>query len=131
MKVIASGALALFVSMGAAAAQNAVNPAAPSTHNPATKPIDETFQEPIPPAESTPNPLDWGGLRPDYGREETYYFCSPCHSIPRIKQTRRSRAEWDATIDRILAEHPYEPLDPEEREIILDYLAKQYGPNVP
>ncbi|MBI1182531.1 MAG: hypothetical protein GC201_18470 [Alphaproteobacteria bacterium] len=110
---------------------DAVNPAAPGTGNPATKPIDETFQNPIPPEKQLPTPLDYGGLRPDYGREETYYFCSPCHSVPLIKKARKTRDEWSATIDRILKEHPYEPLDPQTREIILDYLSKQYGANVP
>jgi len=108
-----------------------VNPSTPDQLNPATKPIDEQFQNPIPPEKQAPILMDWGGLRPDYGREETYYFCSPCHSDARIKQARKTRDEWNGTIDRILKEHPYEPLDPQEREVILDYLAKQYGPQVP
>ncbi|MGE0668861.1 MAG: hypothetical protein AB7O49_20080 [Sphingomonadales bacterium] len=123
------------IGAGAAFAQNTnpdtVNPSTPEQMNPATKPIDETFQNPIPPEQQRPTVSDWGGLRPDYGREETYYFCSPCHSDARIKATRKTREEWNATIDRILQQYPYEPLEPQEREVILDYLAKQYGPQVP
>lgn len=119
----------------AAMAQNtdpqAVNPSTPDQMNPATKPIDEGFHNPIPPKKQLPTVSDWGGLRPDYGREETYYFCSPCHSDARIRTARKSRDEWSATIDRILKQYPYEPMEPQEREIILDYLAKQYGPDVP
>ena len=119
----------------AAMAQNtdpqAVNPSTPDQMNPATKPIDEGFHNPIPPEKQLPTVSDWGGLRPDYGREETYYFCSPCHSDARIKAARKTRADWSATIDRILEKYPYEPLEAQEREVILDYLAKQYGPNVP
>lgn len=103
----------------------------PGQPNLMQKPIDETFQQPIPPATEAPTVQDWGGLRPDYGREETYYFCSPCHSDARIRQTRKTREEWSATIDRILKQYPYEPLEAQEREVILDYLAKQYGPHVP
>lgn len=110
---------------------NTINPSTPDQANPATKPIDEQFQNPIPPEKEPPTLMDYGGLRPDYGREETYYFCSPCHSDARIRKARKSRDEWSATIDRILKQYPYEPLDPQEREIILDYLSKQYGPNVP
>lgn len=110
---------------------DAVNPSTPGQMNPATKPIDEGFHNPIPPENQLPTVSDWGGLRPDYGREETYYFCSPCHSDARIRTARKSRDEWSATIDRILKQYPYEPMEPQEREIILDYLAKQYGPNVP
>jgi hypothetical protein len=137
MKVLRAAAFGLgLMSLAAAAmAQNmnpdAVNPASPEQMNPATKPIDETFQNPIPPEKQLPTVSDWGGLRPDYGREETYYFCSPCHSDARIRAARKSREEWSATIDRILKQYPYEPLEPQEREIILDYLSRQYGPQVP
>ncbi len=127
--------LGLMGMAGIAAAQNtnpdAINPAAPGTHNPATKPIDETFRNPIPDEQVLPTVRDWGGLRPDYGREETYYFCSPCHSEARIRTARKTREDWAATIDRIMTQYPYEKMEPEEREIILDYLAKQYGPQVP
>lgn len=119
----------------AAVAQNmdpeAVNPSTPDQMNPATKPIDEGFHNPIPPEKQMPTLSDWGGLRPDYGREETYYFCSPCHSDARIRAARKNRDEWNATIDRILKQYPYEPLEEQERQIILDYLAKQYGSQVP
>ncbi|MEN3974732.1 hypothetical protein [Emcibacter sp. SYSU 3D8] len=111
--------------------RDAVNPSTPGQMNPATKPIDETFRNPIPAETERPTVSDWGGLRPDYGREETYYFCSPCHSDARIRATRKTRDEWSATIDRILDKYPYEPLEAQERDVILDYLAKQYGPNVP
>jgi hypothetical protein len=124
-------AAALWIGVLGAAAPAAAQGDARSDPDPTTSPYVESLRKPIPPPARQPQVMDWGGLRPDYGREETYYFCSPCHSETRIKAARKSRAEWATTIDRILAEHPYEPLDPQTREVILDYLAAQYGPQVP
>ena len=76
-----------------------------------------------------PAPMDWGGLKPDSGREETFYFCAPCHSDTRIKAASKTREQWNALIERMLKTYPeYRRLEPDEREAILGYLTRQYGP---
>ena len=70
-------------------------------------------------------------LPPDPGRDMVAKACAQCHSADVVSAQRKTRADWSATIDRILEKYPYEPLEAQEREVILDYLAKQYGPNVP
>lgn len=76
-----------------------------------------------------PAPMDWGGLKADTGREETFYFCAPCHSDARIKAARKTREQWEELVARMLRTYPeYKRLEPDEREAILGYLTRQYGP---
>ena len=94
------------------------------------QPIFEEFGDsPIPPVEERKVLLaDYGGLLPGGGREEVFYACSGCHSVGRIKRSRMSRKQWDATLARLIADKAVPPLEPDERTIFLDYLAEQYGP---
>ena len=94
------------------------------------QPIYEVFGgTPIPPVED-PITLrsDYGGLKPDLGREETFYACAGCHSVSRIKRSNMSRKDWISTLDRLIAERNMPELDESERQIISNYLAKNYGP---
>lgn len=70
---------------------------------------------------------EWDSLKPGFGREETYYSCGPCHSHTRIKSQSKTRRQWSETLDMLTREHNVPALEAEEREIILDYLAQQYG----
>ena len=92
-------------------------------------PLDQWDRPAEPRIGPGPAPMDWGGLKPDRGREETFYFCAPCHSDTRIKAARKTRAQWDALVERMLRTYPeYKRLEPDEREAILGYLTRQYGP---
>jgi mono/diheme cytochrome c family protein len=62
------------------------------------------------------------------GREEVFYHCSACHSIKTVVQQRLSRETWDYTLDYMVAEQGMPELDPEERKIILEYLATNVSP---
>ncbi|MBI1182056.1 MAG: hypothetical protein GC201_16040 [Alphaproteobacteria bacterium] len=113
---------------GAAAAQGTTHGEA-TQPDPLKTPLDQFERNPIPERREAPRHMDWGGLKPDRGREETFYFCAPCHSDARIVASRKTRAQWAATIDWMLAAYPeYKRLDPDERNLILDYLARNYGP---
>jgi hypothetical protein len=61
------------------------------------------------------------------GAEETYYACIACHSLRTVTQGAYSRRVWDELLDWMVEEQGMHPLDPEEREIILDYLATHLG----
>jgi cytochrome c len=71
---------------------------------------------------------DWGGLPPGPGREEVYYGCQACHSLRIVVQQGLSRDSWDETLVWMVDEQGMPELEPEEHELILDYLAKNYGP---
>jgi hypothetical protein len=74
---------------------------------------------------------DFGGLPEAPGREEVYYICDACHSIRLVTQQRLSRERWDELLDWMVSEQGMAELTAEEREVILEYLATQYAPDVP
>lgn len=62
------------------------------------------------------------------GREETFWLCTACHGFAIVAAQGMTRERWDATLDWMVERHGmYEP-DPEERALILDYLASTYPP---
>jgi len=70
---------------------------------------------------------DWQGLPPGPGREEVFYTCQACHSLRIVVQQGLTRHSWDETLDWMVEEQGMPELDEEERDLILDYLAKYYG----
>jgi hypothetical protein len=72
-----------------------------------------------------------GGLPEAPGQEEVFYTCSACHSIRLVTQHRLPRRRWDQLLDWMVEKHGMAPLPPEERALILDYLAAQLNPEVP
>ena len=74
---------------------------------------------------------NFGGLTEGPGREEVFYACDACHSIRLVTQQRLSRPRWDQLLDWMVAEQGMAQLTADERRVILDYLAANYGPDVP
>ncbi len=72
---------------------------------------------------------DFDGLPPGPGRETVYGLCSACHSLMIVKQQGLSRRVWDETLVWMVEEQGMPPLDPPERDEVLDYLAQHYGPD--
>jgi len=69
---------------------------------------------------------------PDHpGKEETYYTCNACHSFRLVAQQRLSRARWDELLDWMVEEQGMPRLAPEDRALILDYLAFAFGQDLP
>ena len=55
--------------------------------------------------------------------------CGTCHT-PESVLSRRSRAQWQETIDKMISTQGAKGTA-EEFAIVLDYLSTQYGPNSP
>ena len=61
------------------------------------------------------------------GYEEVGYFCGACHSLAIVKQQGLSRAHWDELFDWMIEEQGMAELEPQERELFLDYLARHFN----
>ena len=70
---------------------------------------------------------EYGGLPEGLGREEVFYACQACHSLAIVKQQGLDRDSWDETLVWMVEEQTMDPLDPEDRKLILDYLTTHYG----
>lgn len=82
-----------------------------------------------PPAPQEENQEDeWQGLPPGEGRAVTLGLCDACHSIKLVVQQGLTRDSWDEVIDYMVAKQAMPALDAETRKLIVDYLAKNYGP---
>ena len=51
--------------------------------------------------------------------------CSICHSTDKPKQAKKTREKWEQTVNRMIDKGA--KLTDEEKEVLLDYLAKIYG----
>jgi len=69
----------------------------------------------------------WAPLPPGEGAEDTYYACIACHSLRTVTNGGYSRQVWDELLDWMVEEQGMMELDPDEREIILTYLATHIG----
>jgi cytochrome c5 len=52
--------------------------------------------------------------------------CSVCHSADRPKQAKKTRDQWNQTVTRMMGKGAQ--LTDAEKTVLLDYLAKTYGP---
>ena len=64
------------------------------------------------------------GLPHDIGRDEVEIFCGACHSLKLVVQQGLSRGDWDELLVYMIEEHEMEPLDTDDRQLVLDYLTK-------
>ena len=78
-------------------------------------------------APGTEEAEEYGGLAKGPGREEVFYACQACHSLTIVKQQGLDRDSWDESLVQMVEEREMEPLDPEDRKLILDYLTTYYG----
>ena len=72
---------------------------------------------------------EWQGLPAGEGREEVFGLCGACHSLKLVTQQGLSRDRWDEAIQWMIDEQEMSALEPAERELLLDYLARYYGPD--
>jgi hypothetical protein len=56
-------------------------------------------------------------------REDTFYFCTPCHSFRIVAAQGMSRDRWNETFDLMVTRHKMPDVQGEERAKMLDYLA--------
>jgi cytochrome c len=77
---------------------------------------------------------DFGQMVLAEGVEATFYACTACHSEMLVVQQGNSREDWDYLLDWMIEEQGMFEIEPDERNIILDYLAENYNidrPNFP
>lgn len=74
---------------------------------------------------------EFGRLVDGKGAEATYYACTGCHSDMLVAQQGLSRERWDELIDWMIEEQGMAEIERGERELILDYLSRNYGPDRP
>ena len=64
------------------------------------------------------------GLPSELGGEEVVIYCAPCHSLKLVAQQGLSRDAWSETIQSMYKEHEMEPMNPNDHELVLDYLSE-------
>ncbi|WP_245555233.1 hypothetical protein [Hahella ganghwensis] len=62
------------------------------------------------------------------GSMETGGLCGACHSLALVKQQGLSRKSWDETLTWMVEEQGMPDLDPDMRNLILDYLSEHFNP---
>lgn len=62
------------------------------------------------------------------GREETFYACTACHNTALIRRSGFTREQWDDLMDWMVRQQNMQPLEPDERRVIVDYLAEHFPP---
>ena len=62
------------------------------------------------------------------GRSEVFGYCTACHNTALIRRSAFTRDRWDELMDWMAEKHGMNPLEGEFRDIIVDYLARHYGP---
>jgi len=62
------------------------------------------------------------------GRSETFAYCTVCHNSALIRRSRFTRTQWDGLMDWMTERHGMNPLEGEFRDLIVDYLARHFGP---
>ena len=73
----------------------------------------------------------FGGLAAGKGREQVFAYCGACHSLRLVLQQRLSRDTWDDTLVYMVEEQVMPEIDPPDRKLVLDYLGKYLGRDVP
>ena len=72
---------------------------------------------------------EYEGLPPGEGREEVLGLCGACHSMKLVTQQGLSRSTWDEVLVLMVEEQEMAELEPEDERLVLNYLAKFYGPD--
>ncbi|GAB4526446.1 MAG: hypothetical protein Tsb0010_09810 [Parvularculaceae bacterium] len=68
----------------------------------------------------------YSGLPRDEGYALVDAYCTACHSLQIVMQQRYARAGWDRRLDWMVETQGMAAMPPEDRAIILDYLARHF-----
>ena len=58
--------------------------------------------------------------------EDTFYFCTACHSFKLVAAQGMSRERWNDTLDFMVTRHKMPDVRDQDREKILDYLSSAF-----
>ena len=78
-------------------------------------------------AEDAQPPAKFGVFVEADGVEETFAFCTPCHSAHIVAQQRLAREDWDAVLEDMVDEQGMVQIPEPTRTRILNYLSERYG----
>ncbi len=82
-------------------------------------------------ADVQPEPEDMATF-PDFpGRDETFGFCAACHAFRLVAAQGMTRDQWQSSLSWMTERHAMPALEPADRDVILDYLAKAFPPKAP
>jgi hypothetical protein len=70
---------------------------------------------------------EFAPLPPGEGVDVVYYSCNACHSLMTVTNGGYSREVWDELLTWMVEEQGMWEMPPEDREIILNYLATYIG----
>ena len=65
------------------------------------------------------------------GREETFGMCSACHAYRLVSNQGMTRERWDETMTWMTQRHGMPDIRGADRDLILDYLARNHPPRAP
>ena len=85
----------------------------------------------VPAAPRPDRPPALGVLVVAEGAEETYAYCTVCHSERIIAQQGLTRPDWDELLEQMVEENGMNPIGEPDLGRVLDYLAAHYGPDRP
>jgi hypothetical protein len=86
------------------------------------------YSSPIPDRDVGPTyGREYDGLKPGLGREEVYFAFSPCLKTGWIKRQSMSAETWRAEVEKMATQCGIAPLGEDETNVIVDYLASEYG----
>lgn len=68
------------------------------------------------------------GLPDAPGREEVFAYCGACHSVKLVVQQGQTRQGWSKLLTWMNEEQGMPKLEPEEKKLVLDYLAEYLDP---
>ena len=72
---------------------------------------------------------EYAGLPDAPGREEVATYCVACHSLKIVVQQGLTRSDWSELLTWMYEEQEMPELEPDEKKLVLDYLAKFVGPD--
>ena len=74
---------------------------------------------------------EFGVLLPAPGVEETYAYCSGCHSERIVAQQGLTRQDWSDLMEWMVEEQGMGEIEEPDLTIVLDYLEKHYNEDRP
>ena len=83
------------------------------------------------PASRSSLPSRLGVLVDEEGAEETYAYCTACHSERIVAQQGLTREDWEELLEQMVEENGMSPIEGPELGRVLAYLAAHYGPDRP
>ncbi|MEZ5864982.1 MAG: hypothetical protein R3D25_13305 [Geminicoccaceae bacterium] len=73
----------------------------------------------------------YGALVDRPGAEDTFIYCTACHSGMLVAQQGLSRERWDKLMVWMVEEQGMQEIPEPDRTTVLDYLSTHYGPDRP